>query len=156
MLFLSVKSLAMAANSYDFEDFLATSKNGFRLYNNNFAGTKNGDIAPAYTTCGEKLLVLSACLRLLHEDGINNPEGLFSGQDRQAKVERCVARIGDFRSTVEDLGSLMRKATRNGKQAWESLRDSPDRADFERLCEDMDKQAEKIQDLLVVDEEVTP
>ena len=141
----------MALNTYDFEDFLRTSKNGFRLYNNNFAAA-SGDIAAQYSLCGERLLILCACLRLVHDEG-SNLDGLFMG-NRQAKVERCVARIGDFRTTVEELGAMIRRASRGGRYAWESLTNDENIKALEKLSSDMDNQSLKIQDILVLDYDV--
>ncbi|KAK6340904.1 hypothetical protein TWF696_009217 [Orbilia brochopaga] len=138
----------MASLDYDFHDFLRTSRIGFRLYKNNFADC---DGAPrAYRDCGERLLVLSALLRLLHDQGtVEN--GLFVG-NVQAQVNKYVPRIGDFRTTIEDIGALIREISEDGKPPWESFAQSEeDFGELEKLSSSMRKQNRSIHTILVLD-----
>ncbi|KAJ6262304.1 hypothetical protein Dda_3111 [Drechslerella dactyloides] len=138
----------MAALDYDFHDFLRTSRIGFRLYKNNFADC---DGAPRpYRDCGDRLLILSACLRLLHDQG-NVENGLFVG-NVQAQVNKYVPRIGDFRTTIEDVGALIREISEDGKPPWESLAQSEeDLGELEKLSSAMRKQNRSIHNILVLD-----
>ncbi|KAK6361811.1 hypothetical protein TWF730_005526 [Orbilia blumenaviensis] len=135
----------MASHDYDFSDFLRTSHLGFRLYKNNF--TQSQGASQAYQVCGDRLLVLSACLRLLDEQGsVDN--GLFVG-NVQAQVNKYVPRIGDFRTTIEELGALIRENNENGRP-WEAIT-GEDLAELEKLSAAMKKQSRSIHNILVLD-----
>ncbi|KAF3903940.1 hypothetical protein ABW21_db0205762 [Orbilia brochopaga] len=140
----------MASLDYDFHDFLRTSRIGFRLYRNNFAEC---DGAPrAYRDSGEHLLILSACLRLLHDQGIVE-NGLFVG-NVQAQVNKYVPRIGDFRTTIEDIGGLIREliTKQPDKQPWESFEQSEEYIiELEKLSACMRRQNRSIHNILVLD-----
>ncbi|KAK6502854.1 hypothetical protein TWF481_007895 [Arthrobotrys musiformis] len=136
----------MASHDYDFSDFLRTSHIGFRLYNNNFIESR-GAASQAYQVCGDRLLVLSACLRLLDEQGsVDN--GLFVG-NVQAQVNKYVPRIGDFRTTIEELGALIRENNENGRP-WEAIT-GEDLSELEKLSAAMKKQSRSIHNILVLD-----
>ncbi|KAF3941170.1 hypothetical protein ABW19_dt0208010 [Dactylella cylindrospora] len=137
----------MAFHDYDFDDFLRTSRIGFRLYNNNFREPQN--VSPVYRACGDRLLVLSACLQLLHEQG-SVQNGLFVGGNIQAQVNKYVPRIGDFRTTIEDLGSLIRENSGGGRPPWEAI-SGEDLAELEKLSSSMRKQSRSIHNILVLD-----
>ncbi|RVD88343.1 uncharacterized protein DFL_002532 [Arthrobotrys flagrans] len=135
----------MASHDYDFSDFLRTSHLGFRLYKNNF--TESQGASQAYQVCGDRLLVLSACLRLLDEQGsVDN--GLFVG-NVQAQVNKYVPRIGDFRTTIEELGALIRENNENGRP-WEAIT-GEDLSELEKLSAAMKKQSRSIHNILVLD-----
>ncbi|KAF3918884.1 hypothetical protein ABW20_dc0103668 [Dactylellina cionopaga] len=135
----------MASHDYDFDDFLRTSRIGFRLYNNNFTEPQN--VSQAYQVCGDRLLVVSACLRLLHDQG-SVENGLFVG-NVQAQVNKYVPRIGDFRTTIEDLGALIRENSDDGRP-WEAI-SGEDLSDLEKLSASMKKQSRMIHNILVLD-----
>ncbi|KAF3089878.1 hypothetical protein TWF569_011593 [Orbilia oligospora] len=135
----------MASHDYDFSDFLRTSHLGFRLYKNNFTDSQGA--SQAYQVCGDRLLVLSACLRLLDEQG-SVENGLFVG-NVQAQVNKYVPRIGDFRTTIEELGALIRENNENGRP-WEAIV-GEDLSELEKLSAAMKKQSRSIHNILVLD-----
>ncbi|KAK6350955.1 hypothetical protein TWF718_004135 [Orbilia javanica] len=135
----------MASHDYDFSDFLRTSHLGFRLYKNNF--TESQGASQAYQVCGDRLLILSACLKLL--DGQGSLDNGLSGGNSQALVNRYVSRIGDFRTTVEELGALIRENNGNGRP-WEAIT-GEDLSELEKLSAAMKKQSRAIHNILVLD-----
>ncbi|EPS43925.1 hypothetical protein H072_2146 [Dactylellina haptotyla CBS 200.50] len=136
----------MASLDYDFDDFVRTSRAGFRLYNNNFSEPQN--VSQVYQVCGDRLLILSACLRLLHEQGsVDN--GLFVGGNLQAQVNKWVPRIGDFRTTIEELGALIRDNSEDGRP-WQAI-SGEDLSELEKLSASMKKQSRSIHNILVLD-----
>ncbi|EGX43617.1 hypothetical protein AOL_s00215g353 [Orbilia oligospora ATCC 24927] len=135
----------MASHDYDFSDFLRTSHLGFRLYKNNFTDSQGA--SQTYQVCGDRLLVLSACLRLLDEQG-SVENGLFVG-NVQAQVNKYVPRIGDFRTTIEELGALIRENSENGRP-WEAIV-GEDLSELEKLSAAMKKQSRSIHNILVLD-----
>lgn len=139
----------MTSHDYDFDDFLRSSKIAVRLYNNNFAEPQNA--SPAYRVCGDRLLILSACLRLLHDEG-SSDDGLFSG-NVQAQVKRYVPAIGDFRRTIRELGALIRNNSGDGRPTWEAIA-GDDLTELEKLSSSMRKQNHNIHDLLVLDRSI--
>ncbi|KAK6528968.1 hypothetical protein TWF694_004194 [Orbilia ellipsospora] len=139
----------MASLDYDFDDFLRTSRIGFRLYKNNFRETQN--VSQAYEVCGDRLLILSACLRLLHEQG-SVEHGLFVGGNVQAQVNKYVPRIGDFRTTIEELGALIRENSEDGRP-WAKI-SGEDLSELEKLSASMKKQSRSIHNILVLDRTV--
>ncbi|KAF3924745.1 hypothetical protein AA313_de0209239 [Arthrobotrys entomopaga] len=139
----------MASLDYDFDDFLRTSRVGCRLYKNNFKETKN--VSQAYEVCGDRLLILSACLRLLHEQG-SVEHGFFVGGNVQAQVNKYVTRIGDFRTTIEELGALIRENSEDGRP-WAKI-SGEDMSELEKLSANMKKQSRQIHNILVLDRTV--